>query len=273
MAVGGLIADRLGWRYAFALVALPGLLLGLLFFFTVRDYRTVTLAREAGDEPPRRGAKVWLGDLARHFRGNRTLLFNNLGFAANTFVTTALLSWLPTYFHRTAGVPMAEAGTRAGAVMLLAVVGAPLGGYLADRWRARRDDARLRLASISSGATAGLLLVAFALLEGPAQYAILLAAGLTGVAFAPAAAAVTQDVVHPGLRATSMSLCVLTQHALGSTLGPPFVGALSDRWNLEIAMACLPAFTLLGALLFLVASFFYADDVAKLEKVALTAEG
>lgn len=38
-------------------------------------------------------------DVVRQFAGNRTLLFNNLGFAANVFVTTALLAWLPTYFH------------------------------------------------------------------------------------------------------------------------------------------------------------------------------
>jgi MFS family permease len=272
IVAGGLIADRFGWRNAFAIVALPSLLLGILFF-SVSDYRTVALTPAAGGAQIGGDARAWLTGLAGHFRGNRTLLFNNLGFAANTFVTTALLTWLPTYFHRIDGTPMTEAGTRAASVMLLAVVGAPLGGFVADRWRERRADARLRLAAVSSAATAALLLVAFAFVEGSAQFAFLLAAGVTAVAFAPAAIAVTQDVVHPGLRATSMSLCVLTQHAFGSALGPPFVGALSDRWSLEVAMAWLPAFTLLGALLFFVGSFFYETDVAKIERVTLTAEG
>ena len=65
-------------------------------------------------------------------------------------------------------------------------------------------------------------------------------AGISAVAFVPAAVAVTQDVVHPGLRAVSLSLCVIVQHVLGSALGPPVIGALSDRFGLETAMAFLP---------------------------------
>ena len=45
--------------------------------------------------------------------------------------------------------------------------------------------------------------------------------------------AVTQDVVHPGLRAISLSLCVIVQHLFGSALGPPFIGSLSDRSALK----------------------------------------
>ena len=69
------------------------------------------------------------------------------------------------------------------------------------------------------------------------------------------------------------SLSVVIQHALGSALGPAFVGLLSDRYGLEAAMATLPVFTLLAGVLFFVGSFFYVGDVAKVEAVALTANG
>jgi predicted MFS family arabinose efflux permease len=271
MAIGGLVADQVGWRYAFAIVALPGLVVALLFF-AVTDYQTVALLRGGGESGPDPGGRLRGREVAARFARNRTLLFNNLGFAANTFVTTALLSWLPTYFHRVDGTPMAEAGMKGALVMLLAIAGAPLGGILADRWRRRRADARLLLPATSSAATAGVLLLAFCVPPGGARYAILLCAGLVAVGFVPAATAVTQDVVHPGLRATSASLCVVMQHAFGSALGPTCVGLLSDRYGLEAAMSALPAFTLLAAVLFFVASRSYEADVAKVEPVALAVE-
>ena len=44
IVIGGFIASRWGWRHAFGIVALPGLIIALLFFF-VRDYRTVGLEK------------------------------------------------------------------------------------------------------------------------------------------------------------------------------------------------------------------------------------
>lgn len=272
MVVGGLVSDQIGWRYAFLIVAVPGLLAGLLFF-TVTDYKTVDLARTTAGERRRDRTQLRLGEIASQLIRIRTLIFNNLGFAANTFVTTSLLTWLPTYLHRTEGLPMTEAGTRGAGVMLLAVVGAPLGGFLADHWQKRRSNARMLLAATSSLGTAIALLIAFtALPPGGAQYALLLCAGLTAVAFAPAATAVTQDVVHPGLRATSASVCVVVQHLLGSAIGPTFVGAVSDRTDLGTALALLPAFSFVAAILFFVGSFFYEADVASVENVTLEVE-
>ena len=43
----------------------------------------------------------------------------------NTFVTTAMLTWLPSYFHRVKGISMSRASTKRGIVMLLAIIGAP----------------------------------------------------------------------------------------------------------------------------------------------------
>ena len=60
----------------------------------------------------------------------------------------------------------------------------------------------------------------------------------------------TQDVVHAGLRAISLSVNVMIQHLLGSSLGPVFIGALSDRYGLDTAMVFLPAFAILGGVLF-----------------------
>ena len=52
---------------------------------------------------------------------------------------------------------------------------------------------------------------------------LLIVCGITAVAFVPACVAVTQDVVHPGLRAISLSLNIIIQHLLGSSLAPVVV--------------------------------------------------
>jgi MFS family permease len=200
---------------------------------------------------------------------NKTLIFNNLAFAANTFVTTALLTWLPSYFQRVEGISMSRASTKGGIVMLLAIIGAPLGGYLADRWLKTRRNARLLFPSLSSFATAALLFTAFSFYRGEIQYAVLLATGIAAVAFVPASVAVTQDVVHPGLRAVSLSLCIIIQHILGSTLGPPVIGALSDAFGLERAMVFLPLFAVLAGILFFIGSFFYVADAELVEKIEI----
>ncbi|MBW2593372.1 MAG: multidrug DMT transporter permease, partial [Deltaproteobacteria bacterium] len=66
--------------------------------------------------------------------------------------------------------------------------------------------------------------------------------------------------------AISLSLCVIVQHLLGSALGPPAIGALSDTFGLERAMVFLPVFTLLAGVLFFIGSFSYAADAGRFEK-------
>jgi MFS family permease len=64
----------------------------------------------------------------------------------------------------------------------------------------------------------------------------------------------------------SLSLCVIVQHVLGSALGPPVIGALSDRFGLATAMAFLPLSALLAGGLFFIGSFFHATDSRRVEE-------
>lgn len=271
IAAGGIIAEHLGWRHAFGIVALPGLIFALLFF-KVRDYKTIRLDTPEDNAPA--------GRIRRHGKAAYTaasllkpsLIFNNLAFAANVFVTTAMLSWLPTYFHRLDGIPMSQAGPKSGLIMFMAIVGAPLGGYLSDRWTARTKRARMLFPALSSALSALILFFAFTYLSGTPQYVALLLAGTTLIMFVPAGVAVTQDVVHPGIRATSLSVNIVVQHSLGSPLGPLFIGAMSDRYGLGSALGMLPICTLVAGLLFLTGSFFYTKDAASVEIVDIEME-
>ena len=267
IALGGVIAKNWGWESAFGVVAIPGFIVAILFLFT-RDYRSVALVKTARET----GAKIKLRtrDIVKDLSRTGSASFTYAAFACNTFVTTAMLTWLPSYFERTQeGLGKADAGLKASVIMLFAVIGAPLGGYLADRWQRTNPNARLHFAAISSLATGVLFFCAVSLGPGISQYIVFILGGVTVAAFVPAAAAVTQDVVHPGLRATSYALCVIVQNLLGSSMGPIFVGAVSDAHNLTTALMVAPIFNLLGGLLFLAASVFYQRDLAKVEKVEL----
>ena len=270
---GGYIAVHYGWRYAFGIVALPGMIIAILFFF-VRDYKTVdlekTIKNKAGS-----GDRTKMGtkEIIRQFTHTPSLILTYAAFAGNMFLTAAYLSWLPTYFHRVENLSMEKAGMKGSLVMMLAIIGFPLGGFLVDKWRVKMVRARLLFPAISSCVTAILFFVAFYFMEGAVQYYVILAGGVTAAAFSPAAIAVTQDVVHPGLRATSYSFCVIAQNLLGSSLGPLFVGMLSDRYDIHTALTIVPLFSFIAAALYLTASFFYENDLEKVEKVELQIDG
>lgn len=267
IVAGGYIATYYGWRHAFGIVALPGFIVAILFFF-VRDYETVSLQKKAGGSPDQPEI-LKTRDVLHTFSRTPSLLLTYAAFAGSMFLTAAYLSWLPTFFHRVDHLSMENAALKGSLVMLLSVVGFPLGGYLADQWRKKRANGRLLFPALSSLATAVVFFTAFYALQGPLQYYLILLGGVLASAFSPAAIAVTQDVVHPGLRATSYSFCVVSQNLLGSSLGPLFVGALSDRYDIQTALMVVPVFSLIASVLYLCASFFYARDLEKVEKVPL----
>ncbi|MBU0653153.1 MAG: MFS transporter, partial [Proteobacteria bacterium] len=246
IVIGGLIASRWGWRHAFGIVALPGLIIALLFFF-VRDYKTVGLEktvdrREAelrghlAARCPLNSRKMTKMDIVRTFAATPSLILTYFGFAGMMFTSISMSTFLPTYFERVQGFPLQKATLLASGIMLTAIIGSPLGGWIADTWMKKRMNARLLLPSVSALLTAVLFLTGFHLpTGGMVQYGIFLLAGIASIAWASSAIAVTQDVVHPGLRAVSYALCVITQNLLGSALGPIVTGLFSDRYGILTA--------------------------------------
>jgi MFS family permease len=257
IGIGGFVAHNFGWRHAFGLVAVPGIILAIIFYF-VKDYKTIQLTKKSktGLE-----TKMQFIDMARQFTHNKTLLCNNIAFTLNVFITTSLLTWLPTYFHRFNNLAMDKASMKASSIMVLAIIGAPLGGFLSDMWMKKRENARLLFPALSSILTGILLFIAFGFLQGSVQYIVLLFIGITAVAFVPSGVAVTQDVVHPGLCAVSLSLNIIIQHLFGSSLAPIVIGQISDTYGLDKALTILPIFALVAGVILFIGSFYYKKDL------------
>jgi len=265
--LGGIIATRLGWKHAFGLVALPGLVVAILFLF-VKDYKTVDLSFV---DKANKKIKMEKKDIFREFISKPSIIYTYFGIAAVVFVTTSLITWLSTYFQITREMPQEKAGTMASAVMVLALVGAPLGGILTDRWRKTQINARLLLPAISSLASAILLFSALYIFRGAIQYIVFLLMGICIMVFISGASAVTQDVIHPGLRATSYAIAVVVQNLLGSSTAPIVVGKIYDLSNIKNALSILPFVLVAGAILFYLGSRYYEKDMDKVTKIKLEA--
>jgi MFS family permease len=265
VTMGGIIATVWGWKHAFGIVAIPGLIIAILFLF-VKDYKTVDLSFV--DKSNNR-IKMEKKDMIREFLNKPSVLLTYLGMTAIVFVTTAMIVWLPKFFESVNGMQPKTAGTLAGAVMMLALIGAPMGGVLTDRWRKNEPKARMLFPAITTFISALLLFIAFYFTRGTIQLVVLFIFGIFIMLFISGAAAVTQDVIHPGLRATSYAIAVLVQNLIGSFTAPIVLGRISDLTNIKTAMSILPFFLLLGALLFWIGSKYYTADMDKVAKIHL----
>jgi MFS family permease len=266
--LGGIIAAKFGWKHAFGMVAIPGMIVAVLFLF-VKDYKTVDLSFYDKNSNK---IKMEKKDMVKEFISKPSILYTFFGIAAVVFVTTSMLTWLPTYFEKMRGISQETAGKMASSVMVLALVGAPLGGFLTDRWRKSRVNARLVYPALSTLLSAIVLFIALALGRGIIQYVVFLIFGVLIMSFISGASAVTQDVIHPGLRATSYAIAVVIQNLLGASTAPIVMGKMYDLTNIQTALSVLPFVLIIGALFFWLGSKYYVRDLENVTKITLEAE-
>jgi MFS family permease len=254
VVLGGIIAAHWGWRAAFGLLAIPGLVLAVAFLW-LRDYRTVRITNLTGSAGQR--VRATLAALFRTPSGVAAVI----GGAFQLMVVATIYTWLPSYLNRSYGHAVDRAASLTGVVIIAGIVGTIAFAYLADRLGSGDPRARLRVPAVLSTATLVMLTSAFALLDaGPLQFALILTGGLTMTAAVGPVAAVMTDVVHPGLRATAIATVSVVQNLLGLAIGPLLTGLLADLYGLRNALAVMPAACGVAALAFWYASNHYVRD-------------
>ena len=128
--LGGLIAAKWGWKAAFGVVGVPGLVLALLYL-KVRDYRTVDLTPELNQATKSTGSTAKF--IARALVRSPTMLWVCLGGAAQLIVVSAIWSWLPSFLNRYHGIAPEQAAIKAALVVLCGAVGSVVWGSIVDR--------------------------------------------------------------------------------------------------------------------------------------------
>ena len=267
VVLGGVIAAKWGWKAAFGVVGIPGLVLALMYLL-VRDYKTVTLTPKLDQITHSFGGtlKHIFGTLAR----TRTLLWVCIGAAMQLIVVSAIWSWLPSFLNRFHGVAPEAAAKQAAVVVLIGALGSIVWGYVVDRVSVRTARNKLPALAVLCLATLGIFLYAFGgSLAGDTQFKVIMLGGFFMTCSVGVVSGIVIDVIHPGVRSTGSAVLSLFQNLFGLAVGPFLVGVLSDQWGLQLAMAFAPVFSVLAAIAFLVAGRCYDHDVSQVSGIPL----
>ena len=259
--LGGVLEGAFGWRAAFFVVGIPGLLLA----WSVG--RLPDPARGGLDE----GAGSGRGGTTPRAREyiellrTRSYVLNCLAMTAMTFAVGGLAAWVPTYLVRVRGMDLAQANLTFGVLTLLSgVAGTVAGGWIGDRLLSRVPAAYFLVSGV------GLALsvpcgVAVILLENRtwALAAIFLAELLIFLNTGPLNAIIA-NVSRAEVRATAYAANIFIIHALGDAISPALVGLLSDRVGLAAAFWIAPATLALAALFCFWGMRHFVADVRRL---------
>ena len=223
--VAGAIAARWGWRVAFLLASVPGLLTAVLALRMKEPPRGATEMHAGTQQPitsqPFR-AIARIGTL-------RWIVASGAGFNFHSYATN---SFTTAYLMRFHGLGLRQAGQiSAVSLGLVGLLGLIIGGALGDRLRKRRPNGRLLLAAVAFLLAAPCVFLA---LEQPRGHVAMFAAlmgtmtVLTMMYYATVYSAI-QDIVEPRLRGAAVALYFFAMYVFGASFGPVIVGGLSDR--------------------------------------------
>ncbi|WP_254868729.1 MFS transporter, partial [Phaeobacter sp. HF9A] len=218
--IGGVVGQLYGWRAAFILAGLPGLVLAMAFW----RYGPAEVARQHAATPPALMARTW--DTLRAHKGLWHALW---GMAATGIVTFGSLAWTPTFILRTHGLSQAQAG------VFLAVTAGTIGGLgtvfsgrLADHLG--RHAPWWRIGVVLGAILLSKPLVLVFLLSSDRTVALGAMAGsvsLAAVFWGPTFAYAHTQVV-PHLRPMVTAAFLFLFNLIGLGVGPTLVGLGSD---------------------------------------------
>lgn len=223
--IGGWVNELIGWRAAFLVVGLPGLLLALIVQLTMRElprgYAEGLHVRTETAPPFRTVLRfLWSQPAARQLIAGGAL-FSAAGYA--------IIVWTPAFLVRVHGMSTGEVGTALALIIGAAgAIGTYLGGYLSDRLA--RHDIRWRSWVVAIPALVNVPFVCATYLVDDVRLALLLfvipamvAAMYIGPTFA-----MIQSLARVRMRTVAASIMLFVANLIGAGLGPQVVGIISD---------------------------------------------
>ena len=258
--LGGLINHQLGWRWAFYLVSIPGIILGLTCFFQ-KDPRE--RAQTVGTRE-RRGARK--GDYLTLLR-TRSFVINCLAQTAMTFALGGLAFWMSAYLIFRNQSPAMATPIFGGITVVAGLLSTLLGGFVADRLQKRFSGAYFLVSGV------GMLLafpLCIAMLYAPFPLAWVFLFGAVFFVFlntGPSNAALA-NVVGSNVRATAFAVNILIIHALGDALSPPLLGAVAGHFDMNVAFLVVSAAMLVSGIIWLLGMKYLGADTAAAEIAA-----
>jgi predicted MFS family arabinose efflux permease len=225
--VGGWMAEHVSWRASFAAVGIPGILVSLIAFLTLR-------------EPPRgsfdadsaaRGAPPSIGMVLKFLLAKRSVWHVLIGAGLAAIAMNAIGQFLSPFLARNYHLGFAAAGRMVAGIAGAAMAsGLLLGGFGVD-W-AGRFDKRWYVwgPAVGIGLAAPLFLLGFNQTTVATAVALLVVAHVSMFVYYTPTLALAQNMVGANMRASSAFVASLVLNLAGIALGPTLVGILSDRF-------------------------------------------
>jgi len=269
--LGGMLAKQYGWQAPFLFFAIPGIILAIMAFF-MKDYKTVHQTNE-------QGGKVTFGKSIATIFKIPTLVWVAVGYGITNIMTMSFMFWAPAFIGRAWSVDVAVANSALVPIVLLAIVGSPLGGILADVWFRKNPRGRFYIPAIATiGGALAIIGAIYFQFKGAAGTSLWILFGLLNAMALPAVSAATQDVAPVAQKGLAWGIMVACGYFLGGAWSPYLVGAISnslgqDAQALGTALSIAAALGgILGGLCFLMASRPYPMDMEKVKLEQVLAE-
>jgi len=264
--LGGAVAAKYGWRIAFFVAGVPGLLVAVVMMLTVAEpVRGGAEARiDTGETPS-------FAETIKFFLSQRAMVSLLLGGVFVCISANAFLVGIPLYLIRVHEVPIAELGVALGLLMGgLGGIGAIGLGALCDKLSAK--DLRWRPWMILiTGVIAFPFIVWF--VNAPDKQTAYLAycvPGIVGLLYASISYTAMQELAPLRMRAMASAVMLLSLTLLGIGFGPVLVGMLSDYFTpalgelaIQRALMWILVFNALSVVFYLDAARHYKAGVER----------
>lgn len=218
LAIGGWVAQEYGWRTAFLVAGVPGLVLGPLALLTLKDRRGPVT---------RSDARPSLVAVARQLRTNRTFVLAVLGAILASGAGYGIVAFLGVYLVEARAFSLAQAGLALGLILGTGgAIGTAAGGRIVSSLGGIRAHALVPAAGVAAAAP-----LTFAGIAQPDTTGLLVALFLATLAsslwYGPIFALI-QSTAGGHSRAVVAAIFTFMVNMIGLGLGPPLVGLLSD---------------------------------------------
>lgn len=232
-ALGGWIAAEHGWRMAFFVMGIPGLIMALILLLVVKEPKrggldALAADGESHDKPPPIFTAI------AGFFSNRTLVLTAIAAGLSAFVGYAALTWNPPFLMRVKGMSLTQVAAYYSLVLgITGMIGTFGAGWLVDKLSVKD---RRWFAWVPAIAFAITIPFWIALLYAPTwQIALACIAipALLNTCYLAPALAVVQNAVAPNRRTISGAVLLFILNLIGLGAGPVYVGRISDMAKAE----------------------------------------
>lgn len=272
VALGGIVARHMGWRWSFGVMAIVGVVLVVVYRIVVTERR---IGGATGDakavEANQPASNLRIGALMRSVFRGRSLKAAYLGNGIQLMSAGALVVWLPSLFNRYYGMALDKAGVTAALFVLFAALGMVICGAVTDRLSRRAPDRAWLVAACIAFGSFVALTSAMALGSGKAQLALIACGMFLSVGTMGAAGAITANLTPRSIHSSSFAVLALADNLIGFASGPLLVGWLADRVGLLSALQWIPVASVVAGIAFLLGRTTYARDASDVGEMQIDA--